>query len=152
MNQTELRLNDIGTIVGKPLEASPWLTVTQGMIDQFASLTGDRQWIHIDRERAATQLPTGRTIAHGFLTLSLLGGLIGQVVRVNAARSVNYGLDRVRFVRPVSVDDRIRARFTLSDIRDENEFVQVAWSVRLELEAVVIRPCCSAEWLVLYYR
>lgn len=102
-------LAELASCVGQPLGTSEWLTVDQPMIDAFAAATGDRQWIHVDVERARRELPDGATIAHGFLLLSLLPRLTATVYRVvQRSRGVNYGLDRVRFITPVRAGARVR--------------------------------------------
>jgi acyl dehydratase len=115
-------LADMAGLVGSEIGVSSWIRVDQAMIDQFAECTGDRQWIHVDRDRAAREMPAGKTIAHGFLTLSLLpvmsyelGGLPEGV-----HASFNYGLDKLRFLSPVRAGARVRLRSTLSGF-DEKE-------------------------------
>src|SRR5215470_15808233 len=110
---------DIRALKGQPARYSPWLRIDQEMIDRFAEATGDRQWIHVDAERAARELPHGRTIAHGFLTLSLLSQLfLGCFSFPNRKISLNYGFDRVRFTSPVEVNADVRAGVVLSEIFD----------------------------------
>jgi acyl dehydratase len=105
-------IDALRTLVGQELGAGEWLPVTQERIDAFAETTGDRQWIHVDPERAARETPFGSTIAHGFLTLSLVSTLLRDVVFVSGVRmSINYGLNRVRFVSPVPSGSRIRADY-----------------------------------------
>jgi acyl dehydratase len=130
--------------VGREVAVSDWLAVTQERIDRFADATEDRQWIHLDRERAARS-PFGGTIAHGFLTLSLIPHLFGTAIRLPPARmSINYGLDRVRFTSPVPAGKRVRARFELLDIRDADGAVDLRWKVTIEVEGTA-RPACIAE-------
>jgi acyl dehydratase len=144
-------LNELKTRVGQEVAASDWFEVTQGRINQFAEATEDRQWIHTDPGRAARESPFRGTIAHGFLTLSLLSELLKRAVSVGGVRmGVNYGLNRVRFVRPVPAGARIRGRFTLAALEEVKGGVQATWSVTVELEGGD-RPCCVAEWLVRYY-
>ena len=105
---------DMEALVGKSLGSSDWLEVTQEMIDKFAEATGDHQWIHVDRERAAREMPGGRTIAHGFLTLSLLPRLSQGIYRIRKrSRAINYGSNKVRFTSPVPAGSRIRLHLTL---------------------------------------
>ncbi len=105
---------DMDALVGKKLGVSEWLTVTQEMIDRFADATGDHQWIHVDRERAAREMPGGRTIAHGFLTLSLLPRMARDIYRIRQrSRGINYGCNKVRFTNPVPSGSRIRLHLTL---------------------------------------
>jgi acyl dehydratase len=138
--------------VGREVAVSDWLEVTQERIDRFAEATGDSQWIHVDPERAARESPFGGTVAHGFLTLSLLVEMAKQAVSVGGVRLVvNYGLDRVRFVAPVPSGARIRGRFSLAALEDvRGGGVQATWSVTVEREGAD-GPCCVAGWLVRYY-
>ena len=135
----------------EPIGVSNWIDVSQDMIDAFAALTGDTQWIHTDPVRAAGS-PFGAPIAHGFLTLSLISRMLTDAVHVaGAAMVVNYGLNKVRFIDPVPAGSRIRARFAVADLHPLDRAVQVAWQVTVERDGAS-RPCCAAEWLVRYYR
>ena len=137
--------------VGRDVAVSDWLEVSQERINQFAESTDDRQWIHVDAERASRESPFKETIAHGFLTLSLLSELGKRAMSVGGVRmGINYGLDRVRFVSPVPAGSRIRGRFTLSALADISGGVQVIWKVTVEREGGD-KPSCIAEWLVRYY-
>lgn len=137
--------------VGREVATSDWLDVSQGRINEFAEATEDRQWIHIDPERAARESPFKETIAHGFLTLSLLSELMKRAVSVGGLRmGINYGLNRVRFVSPVPAGARIRGRFTLDALEEIKGGVQATWNVTIEREGGD-KPCCIAEWLVRYY-
>jgi acyl dehydratase len=137
--------------VGRDVAVSDWLEVSQERINQFAEATDDRQWIHVDPERAARESPFKETIAHGFLTLSLLSELGKRAMSVEGVKmGINYGLDRVRFVSPLPAGSRIRGRFTLSALADISGGVQVTWNVTVERESGA-RPSCVAEWLVRYY-
>ena len=122
---------------------SEWLEVTQERIAAFAEATEDRQWIHLDPERAARESPYGHTIAHGLLTLSLLPRLAPKFERDGAA--INYGFNRIRFVAPVPAGSRIRGRFRVASV-DGNK---VTWSVTVDCDASP-KPCCVAEWVVVY--
>jgi len=136
---------------GQEIATSDWLEVTQERINQFAEATDDRQWIHVDPERAARESPFKQPIAHGFLTLSLLSELMRLAVSVGGVRmGINYGLNRVRFVAPVPAGSRIRGRFTLSGLEEIKGGVQATWNVTVEREGGD-KPCCVAEWLVRYY-
>lgn len=137
--------------VGKEVGVSDWLEVSQERIDQFAEASQDRQWIHLDRERAARESPFKNTIAHGFLTLSLLSALARLAISVGGVRmGINYGLNRVRFVSPVPAGARIRGRFTLASVEEIKGGVQATWNVTVEREGSD-KFCCVAEWLVRYY-
>ena len=145
---------DVRTIedrVGEEIAVSDWLQVTQARIEQFADATGDRQWIHVDQARAAVESPFKTTIAHGFLTLSLLSPLIRESIQFTGLRmAINYGTNRVRFVSPVPSGARIRARITPSAVEAVAGGFQVAWQVTIEREHGD-KPACVAEWLVRYY-
>jgi acyl dehydratase len=136
--------------VGKEI-VSPWREVTQDAITQFARVTGDEQWIHVDADRAKRESPYHTTIAHGFFTLSLISKLLRDAVgSIEGARmGVNYGLNRVRFPAPVPVGSLLRARCTLQRIDPADGGVQATWSVVVERDGSV-KPCCVAEWLVRY--
>jgi acyl dehydratase len=141
----------IGNRIGEEIAVSDWLEVTQARINQFAEATGDHQWIHVDPVRAATESPFKSTIAHGFLTLSLLSTLIRESIQVTGLRmAINYGLNRVRFVSPVPASSRIRARITLQAVAPVTDGFQVAWQVTIEREQGD-KPACVADWIVRYY-
>jgi len=142
---------ELANHAGKEVAISDWLEVSQERINQFAEATEDRQWIHLDRERAERESPFKTTIAHGFLTLSLLSALAQRALSVGGVRmGINYGLNRVRFVSPVRADTRIRGRFTLATVEEIKGGVQTTWNVTVECENSD-KPCCVAEWLVRYY-
>jgi acyl dehydratase len=135
---------------GEQLGYSDWHTVTQEQINAFADATGDHQWIHVDPEAAAAG-PFGTTIAHGFLTLSLLPMFTAQVLRVDGVRmGVNYGLNRVRFPAPVPVGSALRAGVTLLSIEDITDGVQVVNEVTVERQGGE-KPCCVAQSVARYY-
>jgi acyl dehydratase len=126
---------------------SDWFTVSQERIDEFAAATGDDQWIHVDRERAARESPYQTTVAHGFLTLSLLPHFLRETVEIQGARmGINYGLNRVRFTGPVPAGSRVRARFRLAAAEDLEQGVQTVWSVTVECEGQD-KPVLVAEWI-----
>jgi acyl dehydratase len=133
--------------VGEEVGISPWLEVTQERIDTFARAIDDFQWIHVDPARAAKS-PFGGTIAHGFLTLSLLSHLIEKTFSFSDRRmGINYGLNRVRFTAPVPSGARVRARFTLARLdKIEGNGVQVTWNVTVEIEGSD-KPALVAEWI-----
>jgi acyl dehydratase len=137
--------------VGREMATTEWFSVTQDRIQQFAETTEDRQWIHVDRERAQRDSPYGTTIAHGFLTLSLLSRFLQQAIQIGSGvrMSVNYGLNRVRFPSPVPAGSRIRARFTLQALKDLADGVEATFSVVIEGENSD-KPCCVAEWVIRY--
>ena len=142
---------DMDALVGQKLGVSEWVTVTQAMIDAFADATGDHQWIHVDTRRAKAEMPGGTTIAHGFLTLSLLPGLGSGVYAIQRrSRGINYGANKVRFTSPVPSGARVRAGFTLRASEP------VRGGRRLVTEAVVEiegqdRPALVAELIAISY-
>jgi acyl dehydratase len=135
---------------GEHLGYSDWHTVEQKTVDMFAEATGDHQWIHVDPERAAKG-QFGGTIAHGFLTLSLIPALTGQVFRVDGVRmGVNYGLNKVRFPAPLPVGNRVRAGMEVAGVSDFEGGVQVVARVTVEIEGMT-KPCCVAETVSRFY-
>ena len=138
--------------VGKEIGVTEWFSVTQERIARFAEATEDRQWIHLDRARAKRESPYGDTIAHGFLTLSLLSHLMKEAIQVQGGvrLAVNYGLNRVRFPAAVRADSRIRARIGLLELKELSDAVEATYSVTIENEGSA-KPVCVAEWIVRYY-
>jgi acyl dehydratase len=142
--KTYQNVAELKALVGSPLGVSDWVTIDQTRIDQFAAVTGDDQWIHVDPVRAAAGM-FGSTVAHGFLTLSLLPLFIRSSHRVNGARmSVNYGLNRVRFPAPVPVNSRLRGHFKLLAFEPIEGGVQLISEVSVEREGSP-KPVCVAE-------
>jgi acyl dehydratase len=138
-------------LAGQDIGASDWVVVDQHRITAFADATGDHQWIHVDAARAAAETPFGTTIAHGFLTLSLVSALMRNAVAIGGLRmTINYGLNRVRFVSPVPAGARIRALIRLADVAEAADATQATWHVTVEREGSG-KPCLVAEWLVRYY-
>jgi len=141
----------IRSAVGRHLGWSPWVEITQERIDLFAEATGDHQWIHVDPERAAAG-PFGTTIAHGYLTLSLVNQLLPQVVEVTGvSMGINYGADRVRFPSPVPVGTRLRAGVELTAVQDVPGGIQTTMVVTMEMEGSD-KPACVVECLSRYLR
>jgi acyl dehydratase len=137
-------LTEFKALLGSEIGTSDWLTIDQGRIDQFAAVTGDDQWIHVDPKRAAAGM-FGSTVAHGFLTLSLLPFFIRSSHKLEGARlSVNYGLNRVRFPSPVPVNSRLRAHFNLLSFEPIEGGVQIVTEVTVEREGQG-KPVCVAE-------
>ncbi len=138
--------------VGKEIGVSEWLTITQERIAQFAEATEDRQWIHLDRERAEKESSYGTTIAHGFLTLSLISRFMKDVIQVRSGvgMAVNYGLNRVRFPSPVRAGSKIRARVNLLSVKEVPGAYENTFSVIVESTGGE-KPCCVAESIVRYY-
>ena len=154
MKNTTRTFEDMPGLVGKELGVSSWITVDQQMIDQFAETTRDRQWIHIDVERARRESPFGAPVAHGFLTLSLMAGMSYDIAAApkGAAASVNYGLDKVRFLSPVKAGSRVRMRSSLVSFEEKNpgQFLMKCENV-VEIEGED-RPALVAETLVMLVR
>ena len=145
-------LDEMRALVGREAGVSDWLTIGQDRIDAFADLCGDHQFIHVDPERAA-RTPIGGTVAHGFLTLSLLSYLAaGARPRIEGTvRAVNYGFDRLRFTAPVPAGARIRARFVLAALDESRPGeVSLTWDVTVEVEGQA-RPALAARWLTRSY-
>ena len=150
MAQTFTGIDEVVHAVGTQLGETEWLEITQEQVDQFADATGDHQWIHIDLE-AAAKGPFGTTIAHGFLTLSLIPMLVVQVSRVNGIRmGVNYGLNKVRFPAPVPVGSKLRAGVKVLSFGEIPGGAQAVNEVTIEREGGD-KPCCVAETVVRYY-
>jgi acyl dehydratase len=145
-------LDALKEFVGREVGVTDWFEITQDRIRQFAEATEDRQWIHLDPDRAQRESPYAATIAHGFLTLSLLSHLSKQVLQIQDGVSmiVNYGLNRVRFPAPVPADSSIRARFTLQSLKDVGNAQEAVFSVVVEAQSQG-KPCCVAEWVIRYY-
>ena len=137
--------------VGEKLGTSDWVTVDQAMIDKFADATGDHQWIHVDVERAKREMPGGTTIAHGFLTLSLIAGLGHQTHEIRRrSRGINYGSDRVRFTAPVPAGSRVRLHQKLLKVEDIEGGVRMTFASQMEIEGQS-RPALIAETISLAY-
>ncbi|PLX81968.1 MAG: enoyl-CoA hydratase [Desulfuromonas sp.] len=150
-------LKTLQSRLGEDLLIGNWETITQERIDAFAELTGDRQWIHTDPERARRESPYGGTVAHGFLTLSLIPGLTGSNTPEFMARHfpgmrmrVNYGLNKVRFPAPVPAGSKVRARMSIAEARQAGEGVEVVCLMTVELEGSE-KPACVAEQVFRLY-
>ncbi len=150
MSAITLRMEELEKRVGQEVAVSPWYRITQERIGAFADATDDHQWIHVDLERAKAS-PFGGTIAHGFLTLSLLPKLVETALRFEGkTMGVNYGLNRLRFTSPVPSGSNVRARFTLAKLERIEGGVQLTWNVTVEREGGD-KPCLVAEWLIRQY-
>ena len=137
--------------VGKETVVTDWVLVSQQRIDLFAEATGDFQWVHVDTVRSATDSPFGGTIAHGFLTLSLLGKFYHEDVKIPFCDlGLNYGLNKVRFTNPVPAGRRVRGRFVLAKLDDVEGGIQMTWTITFEIEGIE-RPACVAEHVVRRY-
>ena len=145
----EAALAEFTPKIGSLLHLSPWITMTQERIDHFADLTGDHQWIHVDPERARSESPFGGTIAHGYLVLALHPSLRGHAGEntppfPGVTRTINYGLDRLRFPSPVRAGARLRGRFELLDVAERNGALRLVERFTVELESGA-KPACVAE-------
>jgi acyl dehydratase len=138
--------------IGREIPPTEWFSVAQDKIQQFADLTGDRQWIHVDIKRAERESHYGTTVAHGFLTLSLLSRFMSQAIQIRSGvrTAINYGLNRVRFPAPVRANSKVRARFALQSLKDVPDALEAIFDARLEVEGSD-KPCCVAEWVLRYY-
>ncbi|TMQ22824.1 MAG: MaoC family dehydratase [Deltaproteobacteria bacterium] len=145
-----LGIADLESRVGQEVAVSAWVEITQDRIDKFAEATGDFQWIHVDRERARRS-PFGGTIAHGFLTLSLLPMLTEATFEITGrTMGINYGLNRLRFTAPVPAGSSVRARFTLAKLERIEGGVQTTWSVVVERQGAD-KPALVAETISRHY-
>lgn len=155
LRTSELRIiksiEDAKKLEGEEVGLSDWVVIDQHRIDQFAEATGDHQWIHVDTERAAREMPDGKTISHGYLTIALIPSLTGNFIEVeNLARAINFGLNKVRFYAPVPVGARLRARATVLQARRGAGALLLTSQVRLEMEGAR-KPACVAETLGMYF-
>jgi acyl dehydratase len=146
-------VRELKEFVGREVGVTGWFSLTQKRIEQFAEATEDRQWIHLDRDRASKESPYGATIAHGFLTLSLVSYFVREAINIRGGMrlAVNYGLNRVRFPSPVRSDSKIRARVAVLTLKELSDAVELTYGVTIEKEDSD-KPCCVAEWVVRYYR
>jgi acyl dehydratase len=138
--------------VGREIATTDWFTVTQERIRQFAEVTEDRQWIHVDRERAQKESPFGTTVAHGFLTLSLLSHFMKEAIQVRGGvrMGINYGLNKIRFPSPVRADSQIRARVSVHAVKELPDAIEAIYWISIEGRDSE-KPHCVAEWIVRYY-
>ena len=144
-------LDALTALAGQELAVSDWLAIDQARVQQFADATGDQQWIHTDPERAARESPYKATVAHGYLTLSLLPMIFASCLRIDGlAMAINYGLDRVRFPAPVCAGQRVRGRLTLDKVEHVTGGVQAHWSATIEIDGGD-KPACVAQMLTRYY-
>jgi acyl dehydratase len=140
------------TYIGREIALTDWMTINQERIAQFAAATDDHQWLHVDEVRAARESPFGGTIAHGFLTLSLLSKFMRDSleIRGGARWLINYGLNRVRFISPVRAGSKIRARIALQSFQRLADAFEGTFLITVELEGSE-KPCCVAEWIYRFY-
>jgi acyl dehydratase len=151
MTQIITSIDDAKALEGQEVGLSDWAVIDQNRIDQFAEATTDHQWIHVDTERAARELPDGKTIAHGYLTLALIPALTANFVEVkNLTRAINFGLNKVRFYTPLPSGSRVRARATVLQARQRAGALLLTSEVRIEIENER-KPACVAETLGMYF-
>lgn len=151
MPKNTIPMDELKSHVGEETSVSNWLTVTQEMVDAFAETTLDKQWIHIDPERAAKESPFGGAVAHGFLTLSLIPHLGASGMQVTGMKmAVNYGLNRLRFPAPVLVGTKIQAKGRLQSVEDIPGGLHVVTAVTIKTENQE-KPVCVAECVARYY-
>lgn len=144
-------IDDAKALIGEEVGLSDWIVIDQHRIDQFAEATADHQWIHVDTERAATEMPDGKTIAHGYLTLALIPALTGKLVEFeNLARAINFGLNKARFYAPVPVGSRLRGRATVLQARQRAGALLLTSEIRIEIEGQR-KPACVAETLGMFF-
>ena len=145
--------DEIRSAVGTEVGASDWIEITQDRINKFADATCDEQWIHVDQERAKQELPGGKTIAHGLLSLSLAPMFIRSVMGLKGLKNtLNYGADRIRYLSPVPAGSRIRGRITIAEAEDvPTDGLRVHYHLVIEIEGGQ-RPACVAELIALHLR
>ena len=146
-----IKLSEISQHIGQETGVSEWVLIDQDRVNKFADATGDHQWIHIDVERAKRELPTKGTIAHGYLTLSLIPFLASKISRIDGvSRGVNYGSNKVRFANMVPVGSRVRARSKMIAAEPKGPGMQITNEVTIEIEGQE-RPACVAETISVVY-
>ncbi len=144
-------VEDAKLLEGEEVGVSDWLVIDQQRIDQFAEATNDYQWIHVDVERAAEEMPGGKTIAHGYMTLALIPGLTDGFVEIpNLARAINFGVNKVRFLTPVPAGSRVRARATVTKAQRRAGALLLTSEVRIEVDGET-KPACIAETLGMFF-
>lgn len=144
-------IEDAKALIGQEIGVSDWVLVDQQRIDRFAEATDDHQWIHVDVERARSEMPGGQTIAHGYLVVSLLPALMDKLVTMpTLQRAINYGLNKVRFKNPVPAGSRVRLRSVLLQAQKRAGALQVILENTIEIEGQA-KPACVAEVIALYF-
>lgn len=144
-------IEDAKALEGNEVGLSEWSVIDQTRIDQFAEATSDHQWIHVDTERAAREMPDGKTIAHGYLTLALIPALTTGFIEVkNLERAINFGVNKVRFYTPVPAGARVRARAKVLSARRRGGALLLTSEVRIEVDGER-KPACIAETLGMYF-
>jgi acyl dehydratase len=143
---------ELPALAGQEIGVSDWVEIDQDRVNKFADATGDHQWIHLDVERAKKEMPGGKTIAHGYLTLSLIPWLAGNFLRIEGVtRGINYGSNKVRFTSMVPVGSRVRARSKLLSVEARGGGMQLTSEVTIEIEGAE-RPACIAETIGIVFK
>ena len=138
-------------MIGKELPYSDWLTITQEMINDFANATLDKQWVHVDVERAKKESPFKTTIAHGFMSLAMLSKMLEDLFQIDSVKmGLNYGLNKVRFPHPVPVNSRLQMQAVIKDIEDQHGGVKITFSCVVVIEGIE-KPACVAEFLAMMF-
>ena len=152
MNQLTFKnIDAFKEMLGKELPNSEWISVTQQMIDDFANATFDKQWVHIDVERAKKESPFKSTIAHGFMSVALLSKFLEDIIKIESIKmGLNYGLNTVRFMNPVPVNSKLRLISSIKNIEDHRLGVKVTFSCTVEIDGEK-KPACVAEFLALFF-
>lgn len=145
-------VEELKSLAGQEVAVSEPFEITQDQINRFAEVTGDHQWIHVDVERARRESPYKTTIAHGFLTLSLLSRLAFDTLQIGAGRrmGINYGLNRVRFAAPVPAGSVLRGRFRVNSVQELPDSLEIIWGVQVNIEGQE-KPSLVADWVTRYY-
>tara|TARA_B100001245_G_C22566192_1_gene282236 strand:- start:23 stop:484 length:462 start_codon:yes stop_codon:yes gene_type:complete len=151
MSHTITSFEDLQALEGQEIGISEWFDVSQDQINQFADATNDHQWIHVDIDRAKNEMPGSKTIAHGYLTLSMVPAMTATFIEfANLERAINYGVNKVRFTNMVPVDSKIRARATITRVRQRSGATQVIGETTVEIQGEE-KPACVAETVSFYY-
>ena len=144
-------IDEFKSMIGKDLPVSDWISVSQEMINDFANATLDKQWVHVDIERAKKESPFKTTIAHGFMSVALLSKFLGDMLQIESVKmGLNYGLNYVRFMNPVPVNSNLRLKSSIKNIETHKQGVKVAFSCSVEIEGEE-KPACVAEFLALFF-
>ncbi len=144
-------LEEFKTMIGKELPFSNWLTVTQEMINDFANATLDKQWVHIDEERAEKESPFKSTIAHGFMSLSLVSKMLEDLIVIDSVKmGLNYGLNYVRFPHPVPVNSKLQMQAIVANVEDQQQGVKITFQCKVVIDGYE-KPACVAEFLAMMF-
>jgi acyl dehydratase len=144
-------ITEVKSLIGQEVAISDWICIPQSQIQAFADTTNDHQWIHLDIDRARRESPYGTTIAHGFLTVSLIPSFLKSCIQYPFVKtSINYGLNKVRFPAPVKVDSFIRGRFQILNMNEIEGGVQIEWLITIEIQGIE-KPACIANMLIRLY-